>query len=179
MPQNEELFLPITNIFDVDAIRNSNISQEQLKQILIRIVQAFNETNIVVNLKDTGIYSTIETVNGQTFPPNPTLTSLSSETPEERQVLRKLVVCGALPNNTTKAVAHGITVGANTEWTRIYGAATKPTATYAGIPLVYLDDTTFGSNVTLRVDHQNVHIKTTADMTAFTKCNVIIEYLQD
>lgn len=179
MPQERDVYLQITNIIDTNITGDRPVTADDLQQILIRIVQAFNETEIVVNYKDTGIYSTVETNSNQTFPPNPNLTSLTSQTPEERPVLRKLVTFGALPNNTTKSIDHDIDVTANTQWTRIYGTATKPTTTYGGIPLPYLDDTTYGSNVTLRVDNQKVYVKTTADMTAFSKCWIIVEYTQD
>jgi len=103
-----------------------------------------------------------------------------------RNVYRMVVNFGALPNNTTKSVAHGIAgihpvSGASTfSFTHIYATSSNQTnGSEAFIPIPYIDTgAVFGSNVGIYVDATNVNITTTADMSAFTITYVVLEYLK-
>ncbi len=174
------LFLPTTEILDVQQFVTDNLTADQLQELLIRIVQAFNDVNQAVNLKDTGIYSEAEFVNGQVFFPNPTLSSLTAQAPTQRQVFRKVINSGALQNAGTTTVAHGITVDASTTFTRIYGAASDVGASKEYLPLPFVDvtGTVAAGNVELHVDGTNVLITTTGDGTNFTVSYVILEYIK-
>ncbi len=180
MPE-QGLFLPTTEIIDLERLRGEKISDDQLREIIIRIVQAFNESNIAVNLKDTGIYSLQEFVNGQTFFPDPSLSSLTAEVPELRQIFRKVINFGGLPNAGTTTIAHSITIDAVTQplitFTRIYGCATD-LLTPEYIPLPYSSTVAVTDNIELAVDATNVSIRTGIDRTAFTTCYVVLEYLK-
>lgn len=178
------LFLPTTEIFSIQSLRTNKISNDQLKEILIRILQAFNESNSIVNNKDTGIYSLDEYVCSKTFFKDPALTSASAKTAEARGVLRKVINFGALPNAGTKNVAHGITIDANTQpnisFTRIEGIASdRTTPLYIPLPYVDVAGTVAAGDIELKVDGTNVIVTTTGDGTNFTDCYVILEYLID
>jgi hypothetical protein len=83
---------------------------------------------------------------------------------------------GALPNNTTASVAHGISVTANTVFTRIYACGTNPNTKF--VPIPYVNVGTPGDGVELWVDTTNVNIKTTtANWTSYTAI-VVVEYLK-
>lgn len=174
---DQGLFLPTTELFDIQRLRQEKISDEQLKEILIRIVQAFNDSNAAVNLKDTGVYSEEEYVNGQTFFPNTAFPTV------QRAVFRKVVNFGALPNAAPKTVAHGITINAFSQpditFTRIYGCASDLVAPYyIPIPFVDVSGTLAAGNIEIYVDNTNVVIETTGNGTNFTACYVVLEYIK-
>jgi hypothetical protein len=175
------LFLPTTEIIDTGYIYDiDNFSADQLKQILIRIVQAFNDSNTTMNLKDSAIYSLQEFVNGQIFFPNPALSSTTAQTPQFRQVFRKVFNIGALPNAATKTVAHGIPSSATNTFTRIYGAASDVGLTKQYIPLPFVDVSGMvaAGNTELSLDDTNIYVTTTGNGTNFTVCYIILEYLK-
>jgi hypothetical protein len=83
---------------------------------------------------DSALYETSEFINGQTFFSDPALTSQSAKTPMPRQVYRKVINFGALPNTAIKTAAHGITITAATTFTRIYGTASLPSTDFVPLP---------------------------------------------
>jgi hypothetical protein len=136
------------------------------------------DTASIVNGKENATYSTLETVTCQNW----FSTSPASSQQLQRQGFRKVINFGALPNTGTKSVAHGITVTASTSITRIYGAATNPTALDPNprfIPLPYVDTTTEANEITLYASDVNVYVVTAANFSAFTICYIILEYLQN
>lgn len=177
MPTSPEgLFLPTTQLIDVKSVSNNEALDEDLKQVIIRIIQAFNDYAAAINVKDTGIYDLVEFVNGQIFFPNPALNSTTPQPPTFRQVFRIVINFGTLPNNMTKPVAHGLTIDANTSFTAIYATATKPTAPQLAFPI---PNTSITGNITyIYVDNTNVNIATNYDATDFTICYVVLEYIK-
>jgi len=167
---NTGAFIPTTNVWDVSEIYSTDVKSPEFKELLVRLYQNLNVMAMGVNNRDAGLYDTSEFVCGQQFFPDPALTSASSVTPTFRNVFRKVVNFGALPNNTGKSVAHGITTTVNTSFTRMYGVATDPTGFSAlAIP---------NSDITLELDGTNVTITTTADLTAYTTTYVVLEYIK-
>lgn len=140
------------------------------------IPQTINQMSLVLNTKDTGYYPLTEFVCGQLYFPDPTLTSASTTTPVWRQVFRKVINFGALPNTATKTVAHGITMTATTTFTRIYGCASIPGTTFVPLPLC--STTALANNISLYADATNVIIATGVDRTAYTTCYVVLEWLK-
>lgn len=149
------------------------------------LILHLNRISNAVNRKEGSYYELIEQGNSQQYfvldnSGNPVAYSY-------RPVYRTIVNFGALPNNTTKSVAHniaGIDPGGGSpstfSFTRIYGTASKQVAgAEAFIPIPYVDmGAIFGSNAGIYVDKTNVNITTTADLTAFAICYVILEYLK-
>jgi len=168
-------FLPTTDIFDLGTIHDIDINSPEFKDFLVRLRQSINDIALVVNTKDSAFYYEEEFVNGQIYFPNPSLSSTTSQAPTPRQVFRKIINFGALPNNSATSVAHDITIDANTAFTRIYGTATDPSTTF--IPLPYASPTD-ASNIELSVDGTNVTITTGSDRTGFTTCFVVLEYIK-
>lgn len=173
---NVGAFIPTTNIWDVSDVYNTEGLSPQLQELLIRMYQNLNQSNLSVNIKDTGFYTTQEFVNGQSFFPNPTLSSASSTTPTMRQVYRCVVNFGALPVSTTKQVAHNLIFNPGFSLTRLYGAASLPDAT-SFIPIPY-SSATLVDNIELWIDGTYVNIKTAADWSAYTTTYVVLEYLK-
>ncbi|MFI5332572.1 MAG: hypothetical protein ACHQVS_00555 [Candidatus Babeliales bacterium] len=152
-----------------------DVNSPQFKELLIRLYQNINNMALVLNVKDTGIYNNSQFINGQTFFPNPTLTSASTTFPAMRQAYRLAVIFGALPNTGAKSVAHGITITSSTTFTRIYGEASDTTGNNY-IPLPYASPTLV-NNIQLDVSATNVTVTTGSNRTNFNECKIILEWL--
>lgn len=169
-------FIPTTNVWDVSQIYSANVNSPEFKELLVRLYQNVNNIALSVNIRDAGMYDTQEFVNGQTFFPNPSLSSATSSVPAQRQVYRKVINFGALPNAGTTNVAHGLTVNAAFSFTRIYGCSTDP-VNFVYLPLPYASPTD-ADNIELKVDATNVTIITGSNRTAFTTTYVVLEYIK-
>lgn len=176
MAQFQGMFVPTTQVFDVQSLEGKDLSSPEFIQFMIALTQSINLISIQLNLKDIGVYPLTEIVSGQTFFPNPALTSTTAVLPQPRQGLRKVVNFGALPNAGLKSVAHGIVFDAQTSFTRIYGAATFPST--ASIPIPYSSTVNINQNISIVIDATNVNITTAFDYSAFTICYVVIEYIK-
>jgi hypothetical protein len=169
-------FIPTTQVWDVSEVYSTEVTSPAFKELLVRLYQNINMQSISVNAKDSGYYNTSEFVNGQLFFPNPALDSSTATTPTFRQVFRKVINFGALPNTAAKTAAHGITVTDAVTFTRIYATATNTTA-HAYIPIPYASSV-LANNIELSVDGTNVTITTGSDRTAFNVTYVVLEYLK-
>jgi tetrahydrodipicolinate N-succinyltransferase len=169
------VFLPLTSIFDPESPSQIENLDPQIKNFIISSTHNYNNIANVLNIKETGYYVTTEILNSQVWFKN-TLT-----TPDQspfRNAYRLVVNFGALPNATTKIVAHNI---ANfnagiASWTRIYATATNSTG--AGIPIPYASSV-LNENIIISVDDTNIYITTAIDYSAFTTTYVVLEYLKN
>ena len=167
-------FLQTSYVWDVSEINQLDVNSSEFKELLVRLFLNVNQIINAVNAKDAGFYYTSEFVNGQTFFPVANTAGYVETKP--RNVIRKVVNFGALPNTASKSVAHGITTSANTIFTRIYGAATDPTAqTYLPLPH---SSPVLANNISISVNNTNVIITTGANFASYTTVYVILEYLQ-
>lgn len=135
--------------------------------------------SFAVNSKDSGIFSTEEVVTGQQFVPTFSTDTAANVNP--RNVFRKVINFGVLPNNASKSVAHGITTTQDFTFTHIYATATDPgvTTITEAIPIPYVNVTTPTDGVELTVGPTNVTITTTtANYIVFTRCFVVVEYMK-
>jgi len=130
---------------------------------------------IALNLKDSGYYAEQEFINGQVFPK---LAEVANESPKQgRQVFRKLISFGALPNGS-KSIAHGISLlNASFTITRLYGAASDKVAK-SYLPLPYSSPTALNQNISLSMDATNVTVTTGINRTSYTDTWIIVEYLK-
>lgn len=121
------------------------------------------------NAREIGQYVDAEIVTGQEW-------FTDGDATKTRQTFRKVVDFGALPNNATKSVAHGLDVTGGTLFTKIYGCASDPGTKYLPLPYVEIAG---GSNIQLDVDATNVNIVTNTDYTAYTTTYVVLEYIKE
>ena len=168
-------YIPTTQSWDVSEIYSTDVNSQQFKELIVRLYQNMNTSAVATNGKDTGMYDTQEFVNGQTYFASATTSSASTSQPTRRQVFRKVVNFGALPNSALKQVAHTITVTPTVTFTRIYGTASKPSTSF--IPIPY-SSAVANDNIELSIDATNVNITTSKDMSAWTTCYVVLEYLK-
>lgn len=167
--------LPTTNVWDASQVATVDLGSEEFRQLLVRLYQNINLIAVATNNKDTGIYDVFQTNCGQTYFSNPALTSATGASPIQRQVIRLVVNFGALPNNATKSVAHGIAPTASYTFTRIYATASD-TTNKLYIPIPYATSTA-ADVIELSVDVTNVNIKTVSNKTAYAVCYVVLEYI--
>ncbi len=173
---NSGLFVPTTNNWDLSRINDIDMNSPEFRSLLVRLYQNINLICLALNIKDSAYYTLNEFVNGQLYFPNPAYTSLTANAPSFRQVFRLVVNFGALPNTATKSVAHGLTPVATSatapgwNFTRIYATASDTTGlTYIPIPSLQAN---------LTVDAVNVNITTTANLTNYNICYVVLEYFK-
>lgn len=177
-PQQNQVgaFVPTSFIWDVARINEVDVNSAEFKELLVRLYQ--NVVNIAntLNIKDSGYYNVLEFVTGQLLFPNQNFDSQTLQSASFRQILRKTIIFGTLPNTGTKSVAHGITVTAETTWFMIRATATDPIG-LTGIEISYASPT-LANNIEINVDATNINITTGSNRSNYTICNVVLEYVQ-
>lgn len=127
-----------------------------------------------VNTKEGALYQPTELATFQLYP----LRSPTAPYPylpnQFVNVYRKTIDFGALPNTALKSVAHGINFTTACKMTMIYGCATDP-VNRLYIPLPF-SSPTLNKNIQIDIDATNINITTAIDYSAFTMCNVVLEY---
>lgn len=170
-------FIPSTYTWDVSQLHSVDVTAPEFKELLVRLYQNINNMLMAINLKDAGYYDTTEFLNGQVYFPDPSLNSTTEQAPTYRQVFRKVINFGALPNTGAKNVAHDIEITSNYSFTRIYGCATHPTAS-SFIPLPFASPVALNLAISLVVDDTNITITTGIDYSGYTACYVVLEYIK-
>ncbi len=173
---NQGSFVPTTSVWDVNQIYETEVGTPEFTELLVRLYQNINNIAVNLNLKDIGYYVEQEFLNGQKFFSDSSPGTSKSQTLQYRQVFRTVVNFGALPNNTTKSVPHGIQVTQQYSFTRIYGTASNSLGG-SFLPIPYASSTA-GRVIELSVDATNVHIITGSDMTAYTSTYIVLEYIK-
>lgn len=134
--------------------------------LIPRLQDNYADVAQAVNRREVSLYTTAEIRNGVEYQIGTT----------NHGVFRKVIDFGALPNATTKNVAHNITTNANTFFTRIYGTS-KDSGASIYIPLPFAAP--IASNaISVVVNATNVSITTGTNRTNFTETYIVLEYWQ-
>ena len=149
------------------------IIPEDIEEKDLKLREYLNAIATATNTKDSGIYDAVETITGQSF--LPTFSTQTAANATYRTVFRKVIDFGALPNSTTKSVAHNIAFSTSFSATKIYGASTNPGSTW--FPLPYASST-LGNNIELNLSSTNVNVTTGSNRSAFTRTFIVIEYIK-
>jgi hypothetical protein len=166
---NPGQLLGTTQIYDLSGYKGEDFN--------VRLRQNFNNVLLTLNTKDSGYYSQEEFVNGQLFYPDYSrVNSGNTAPPTFRQIYRKVIETGQLPDAGTTNTAHGLNVTGNFIFTRIYGCASDQTGNVY-IPLPY-SSAAGATNIELSVSALTVDIVTASNRTAFTKSHVVLEYIK-
>lgn len=171
---NTGSFIATTNVWDVSQLYDIDVNSQDFKELLVRLYQNLNNMVLILNTKDTGIYSQSEFINSQQFFPS-TISSTNQES-NYRTVYRKVINFGALPNAGAKSVAHNIPVDERYSLTRLYASATNPVAPFSLIPIPFASPV-LNENIKIEMTGTNITITTGIDRTAYTICYVIAEYI--
>lgn len=127
--------------------------------------RSLRRISTAVNNKESALYIPFEIYTGGSFIP---ATSNNNEGIRDRPIFRAVVNFGALPNNSTKSVAHNLSLGGNVSFLKIYGAASQ------------LTNDNFTSAISLgniSVNPTQVMITTTSDLSAYIAF-IILEYVR-
>lgn len=172
-------FVPTTNIFEIENLDEIELNSPEFRAFLASLRRTLNKISIVLNTKDSAIYYPEEFVCGQIYFPNPSLDATTAQEPTPRQVFRKVINFGTLPDTATKTVTHGITFPSpNTyTFTRIYGAATHATIK-SFLPLPYASPTLV-NNIQMNITNTSISITTGANRSNYTTTYVVLEYIKD
>ena len=165
--QQLESFVPVYDVVPEKWEDARPFLVEQLKKI----------TN-AVNIREIGWFLDEELLSGKAFIPGVNIAADGGSSQQFRQVLRKVVDFGQLPAAGNKSVPHGITVDANFTLVQFYAAATDPVNLIA-VPIPYVDPANITFAIRLAMDSTNVNISVGVDRTQFTRCTVVIEYMQE
>lgn len=165
---NTGSFVQTTQVWDVSALYDVEVTSPAFKELLVRLYQQINNMALSLNLKDTGYYITQEFVNGQQY------FSTTNNQNTLRSVFRLVVDTGALAAGVN-TVAHGLTIGTTWSFTRIYGVATD----IAGGNFCALPWASAGgaNNIELAVGNANIVITNNSGFT-FAKSYVVLEYIK-
>jgi hypothetical protein len=165
--------IPTTYLFDVSQASTIDVNSTQFKELLVRLYQNINNIIQVINKKDTGYYL------NTTFNTNQVFFNVNNDFNNLRPIYRIVVDFGALPDTTSKPVAHNIpNLGTTYTFTRIDAVATEPDTSSIHIP--GWDPSTFPgteSPINIEVTPTQVIITTTSDMSSYTRTWVILEYI--
>ena len=164
------MYVPTTNIWDPQVLREMDYGKESLQELFVRLYQNLNSMALALNAKDTGYYINQEFVTGSVF-----FGTASNNQTDLRSVFRKVVNIGAVgAGATTKA--HGLVIGTTWSFTKIYGVASN-TTTNNYLPLPWINATTPANSIELKVDATNIVITNNSGLT-FPTCMVVLEYLK-
>ena len=143
----------------------------------LQLRKYLNDIVISLNVKETGFYIENEVPTGGLF--IPIFSTDTNANLEYRPMFRVVVDFGALPNNTTKAVPHGITTTQDYSIIRLSGVATDPGATTldSAIPLPFVGNNPL--EVELEMDATDILITTGMNRTNYTRTFIVIEYIKE
>lgn len=136
---------------------NEEDSQRAGTQYPVDVVQDGNMSAVTSNaVADVLSYSTTEQKTGGTWI-------------DGKPIYRKVVYCGALPNNTVKTVAHNI---ANIKWVVKYNGMASDGNEWLQLPASYYSTSAIG----LSADSTNISLRPYSNRTSYTTTLVTIEY---
>jgi hypothetical protein len=169
MPSQDELLQNYLTVYDQIPFQ-----WNEAREFLVEQLRSISDA---VNVRDIAYYIDDSQLSGQQFVKG------VSTTQQFRDVFRKVINVGPLPNAATKTVPHGITFNDDSFITRLYGAGTRPSLKLAGgglgIPLPFVSSAAVGNNISLEIDPTNIILTTTIDYSAFTRSYVVVEYVQE
>lgn len=172
--QNQGAYVPTTLIFDVAQLYSTDVTSPEFKELLVRLYQYVNNIALVLNVKDTAYYNTLELLSSQSWFPNPALTSTSTTTPVFRPGFRRVFNIGPLGPGVT-AVNHNLPINAAWQFTRIYGVANDNIGNnYYPLPWASAAGAT---NIELRVNLTQIIITNNSGIV-FTSCLIILEWIE-
>jgi len=155
-----------------------DVAPEKWEEARPFIVEQLKKISTAINIREIGWFLDEELLTGKAFIPGLNNDFSGGTSQQFRQVLRKVIDFGALPNTGTKSVPHGITVDANFTLVFMAAAATDPIALIS-FPIPYADPSNNLNAVAITIDAVNVNITTGSNRSNFTRCFVTIEYLQE
>ncbi len=144
------------------------------------LVEHLKKISNAVNIREIGFFLDEELLSGKQFIPTVAMSGPNSGNSQQfRSVLRKVIDFGALPAAGNKAIAHGINFDSNFTLIQLFAAATDPIGLIA-IPIPWAEVPSVPpGNIRVYLDATNVNITVESNRSNFTRCFVVIEYIQE
>jgi hypothetical protein len=155
-----------------------DVAPEKWEEARPFLVEQLKKLATAINIREIGWFLDEELLSGKAFIPGINALSTGASSQIYRQVLRKVIDFGALPAAGTKSVPHGINFDNNFTLTFFGAYATDPLNLIA-FPIPYADPIALVNAVSLTMDVTNVNITVGINRSAFTRCFVTIEYMQE
>jgi len=159
---NPAPFLPLHQVFPKDD-----------EEFLIKLTNLYTQIATAMNSRDISTYDLQQIANGQQF------FSTSAYPGSLRSGYRQVYV---IPSSSLSLAAgglasfpHGISVTANTLFTRMYGTAVTSVPYY--IPLPYTDAALATNQVGLYLDGTNIYVQNGSTAETITSGIVVLEYV--
>ncbi len=163
------LYIATTNVWDVSAIYDLDVSSPEFKELFVRLYQNINNIALSLNMKDSGYFVEQEFVTGAAY-----FNPLTNDDQQLRSVYRRTYNIGPLGAGVTNT-PHLLLIQPTWSFTRIYGAASNTTTNnYYPLPFASAGGAT---NIELRVNGTNIVITNNSGVT-FLTCYVVLEYLK-
>lgn len=142
------------------------------------LVEQLKRITNAVNIREIGWFLDEELLSGKSFIPGLNNVLNAGTSQQYRQILRKVIDFGTLPNAGVKTVAHNITVDNNFTLVSMWACATDSLA-FLSLTIPYATPVALNQNIALNMDATNVIITTGTNRTNFTRCFVTCEYIQE
>lgn len=145
-------------------------SWEEAKPFIVEVLKKMSNA---INIREIGWLLDEELLTGKAFIPGPVVPGNNPGI--YRQVFRKVIDFGPLPDNSTKTVPHGIVFDANFTLIQLWGSATDPTGLVA-IPLPFVGQTV-ATSIALLMNSTDIIVTTHDVKSQFSRVFIFIEYL--
>lgn len=155
-----------------------DVIPEQWDQARPMLVELLKKITNALNVREIGWYLDEEILTGKAFIPGIDNLINGSTSQVFRQVFRKVIDFGALPNAGTKSIPHGIVFDNNFTLTYLGAYATDP-INFVAVPIPYVDPGTLANSIALTMDSTNINITTVINYSSFTRCFITVEYMQE
>lgn len=140
-----------------------------LEQVYLprELQNAWTDLATSINARESGIYSLDATPCGQSY------YGLTGNT-SSRSVLRKVFSLTSIANGVN-SIAHSINITPTTQFTRIFGAANRPSTSF--VPLPYVNVATPADGIALAINATNILVTTTTGNWTAYSASIVVEYI--
>lgn len=169
-------YIPTTQSWDIQDITNLRSVDPQLKEVLLKLYRNLNSMSLALNYKQSGMFLLGEALTGGLLYFNASNKNVG-ESQTTRNIFCTTVNFGALPNNTSKSVAHNIEITTGYQCVGIYGGATN-TARTSFISLPF-SSATLNENIKVEADATNIVVTTAIDYSDYIESTIFIYYVKE
>lgn len=162
---NTGLFVPTTNVWDVQQLYQVDIKSPEFKELIVRLYQNVNNIALALNAKESGLYAPYEFVTGEVY----SLTGSNSQ----NGGFRTMIITGTVGPGTT-SINHNLDVKDSWLWVEIYGCLTD-SVNFLGYPINFADSG--GNTISASVNATQIVINNNSGVS-FTNGMVILKYIK-
>ena len=156
--QNKQFLNENSSIANINKVCDTDMNE--IKDVVNNNASITQQNQTAINSMQNGnAYLTSEVTTGMTWIDN-------------KPIYRKVIDCGALPNATTKSVAHNVS---NIDTVVFANGVSYSTTTGFNFPIPYAADT-LQAQVKMWVTSTDIYLQTIANRSEYNQTYIIIEY---